>query len=64
MRKYKFYYIYSKSKEMLRFWNMKGNKNRSPVATVLDSQRDRQTDTHMLGGGGQRSGVSYSITDL
>ena len=25
---------------MLRSWNMKGNKNRSPVAIVLESQRE------------------------
>lgn len=36
------YYTYSQSKAMLRSWNMKGNKNRSPVATVLESERERR----------------------
>lgn len=37
--KYKFYYTYSQSKAKLRSWNMKGNKNRNPVATVLELER-------------------------
>jgi hypothetical protein len=40
LRKYKFYYTYSQSKVILRSWNMKGNKNRRPVATVSESQRE------------------------
>ena len=66
MGKYKFYYTYGQSKAMLRSWNMKGNKNRSPVATILEGGRERERE-----GGREREEVrgeqrvaSHSITGL
>ena len=56
--KYKFYYTYSQSKATLRSWNMKGNKNRTLVATALESEWGRGREEE----GGERGREALHLT--